>query len=86
MTNTVIIEIAGIISVFIRFAINSIRNSKIGSITAVVAILPVYIIRVIKRGIKLSAKHIRFSIVSFTLLIMSEKFDIIIVTINMYCT
>ena len=49
--NTVISDMIGIINVFIIFAINSIKNSSIGSITAVVVMLPVYAINVTKSGI-----------------------------------
>ena len=86
ITSTVIIDIIGIIKFFIIFAINSIKNNKIGSMTAVVVIFPVYAISVIRSGTKVSENPTKFSIVSFTSFNISEKFDIIIVTIKIYCT
>ena len=36
-----------------RILVNSIKNNKIGSTTVLVAMLPVYKIKVIRRGIKI---------------------------------
>ena len=82
----VIIETPGRIKFTIIFDINSIINSIIGSNKLLVAIFPVYIIRVMRSGTNVFINPTKFCIVFVIDKIKSEKLLIIIVTINMYCT
>ena len=82
--NTTIIKTIGINIFFIKFAIKFIANNIIGSNNDVVAMLPVYIINVNNSGINTFINPTKSSAVFLTIFIISVKFDIISVTINMY--
>ena len=66
--------------------INVIMNNIIGCNIPADAIFPVDTISVMSKGISEFENATRLSIESFTIDIMSEKFFIITVTINMYVT
>ena len=86
ITKLVKISTSGNIIVCMILPIKLIINSIIGSIIPLVAILPVYIMRVIKSGTSIFINATKSVVVCFTIVIISEKFDITIVTINMYWT
>lgn len=80
------INITGINIPFIKLPINVIKNNIIGCNKLADVILPVVIIKLINSGSKQLVNPTRFSIELFTITIMSEKFFIITVTINIYVT
>ena len=82
----VIIKINGINMFWIKLPIKLIDNKIIGFNIVVVVILPVYTIIEINTGINVFIKAIKLLEVDFTKLIISEKLDIIIVTIAIYWT
>ena len=84
--NTAINSVMGIKIVCIKFPIRFVINNNIGCIIPLVVILPVNNISDISIGIKQFIKPTRLLAVSFTRVMMSEKFAIIIVTIAIYCT
>ena len=86
MLNTVDINIIGIIIFAIMFPIKVIANNSTGCITFAETILPVVIIKVIRIGVSMYINPTKSLIADVVIFIISTKFDIIIVTINMYCT
>lgn len=74
----------GINMLFIKFPINVIINNIIDCNILAEAIFPVDIINVISNGSKLLENATKSPIEPFTIVIISEKFFIIIVTINIY--
>lgn len=86
MFNATDISAIGIKTMFMKFPINVIMNNIIGCNIPADAMFPVDTMSVISKGISEFENATRLSIESFTIDIMSEKFFIITVTINMYVT
>lgn len=86
MFNATDISAIGINTIFMKFPINVIMNNIIGCNIPADAMFPVDTISVMSKGISEFENATRLSIEFFTIDIMSEKFFIITVTINMYVT
>ncbi len=82
--NATDIRLAGTSTTFIKLPINDIIHKMIGCSIPADAIFPVVIISVINNGIKQFVNATKLSIDVFTMLIISEKFFITIVTIKIY--
>lgn len=78
------INVIGINMLFMKFPINVIINNIIGCNILAEAIFPVDIINVISNGIRLLENETKSPIELFTIVMISEKFFMAIVTINMY--
>ena len=78
------INVIGLNMLFMKFPINVIINNIIGCNILAEAIFPVDIINVISNGIRLLENETKSPIELFTIVMISEKFFMAIVTINMY--
>ena len=82
--NTTITKTIGIKTSAIIFPVKLQINNIIGSINVLVATFPVYTIKVSSNGISTFINPTKLLAVSLTNFIISVKFDIISVTINIY--
>ena len=74
----------GINTLCIKFPIKFTKNNITGSIILLVVILPVKTISDVSNGISKLINPTMLTVASFTIFTTSEKFVIIIVTINIY--